>query len=126
RLLIVWWLVPTAIVSFGTSKLFHYAYPFLPPLALGAGFLIAKVIAMADPLARRVNWQSLEVRVLTRPMAAGFLLAVSIVCMALAFWVMLSGEPARLYWADTLVFRNSSVTRPIVIASALLMMSGYA
>ncbi len=41
RLLIVWSVVPLLIISAGTSKLFHYAYPFLPPLALGAGFIAA-------------------------------------------------------------------------------------
>ena len=33
-----WLVVPLALMSMGTSKLHHYAYPFLPPLALAAGF----------------------------------------------------------------------------------------
>ena len=31
---IAWLVVPLALMSMGTSKLHHYAYPFLPPLAL--------------------------------------------------------------------------------------------
>jgi hypothetical protein len=35
--LIVWAVVPLTVMSLGTAKLYHYAYPFLPPLAIGAG-----------------------------------------------------------------------------------------
>jgi 4-amino-4-deoxy-L-arabinose transferase-like glycosyltransferase len=37
----LWFAVPIALISLGTSKLYHYAYPFLPPVALAGGFLIA-------------------------------------------------------------------------------------
>ena len=38
RLVLIWVVVPFTLLSLGTSKLFHYAYPFLPPLGLAAGF----------------------------------------------------------------------------------------
>ncbi|MEM7351042.1 MAG: hypothetical protein AAF657_09570 [Acidobacteriota bacterium] len=41
-LVIVWAVLPLALISAGSSKLFHYAYPFLPPYALLAGFAFAK------------------------------------------------------------------------------------
>ena len=41
RLVFVWGVVPVALMSVGTSKLFHYAYPFLPPIALGVGAVAA-------------------------------------------------------------------------------------
>ena len=40
-LVLVWLVLPITLMSVGTSKLYHYAYPFLPPLALAAGYLIA-------------------------------------------------------------------------------------
>ena len=36
---VVWWLLPVTLISLGTSKLFYYAYPFLPPLFIGAGLV---------------------------------------------------------------------------------------
>jgi 4-amino-4-deoxy-L-arabinose transferase-like glycosyltransferase len=50
RLLFIWWLLPFALISLGSSKLIHYAYPFLPPIALGAGVAVAfayRVVAAA-------------------------------------------------------------------------------
>ena len=46
RLVLVWWIVPFALMSIGTSKMIHYTYPFLPPIALGAG-LAADVLFRA-------------------------------------------------------------------------------
>jgi hypothetical protein len=47
---LLWLVLPVTIMSLGTSKLYHYAYPFLPPLALAGGYLVAesvKVVASA-------------------------------------------------------------------------------
>jgi len=55
RLLLVWAIVPLAIISTGTSKLFHYAYPFVPPLALGAGFVAVRALRGVDAVARRAS-----------------------------------------------------------------------
>src|SRR6185503_8621479 len=48
RLVFVWWIVPFGLLSIGTSKMIHYSYPFLPPIALGAGLV-------ADALFRAVE-----------------------------------------------------------------------
>jgi 4-amino-4-deoxy-L-arabinose transferase-like glycosyltransferase len=54
---LMWAAVPLAIISAGTSKLYHYAYPFLPPLTLGAGYLVALVVMLAPvPLRRVLEW----------------------------------------------------------------------
>ncbi len=37
----LWCVLPLALISMGTSKLFHYVYPFVPPLALAAGYAVA-------------------------------------------------------------------------------------
>jgi 4-amino-4-deoxy-L-arabinose transferase-like glycosyltransferase len=40
-LLVIWALLPLAAISSVTSKLYHYAFPFLPPLALLGGYAAA-------------------------------------------------------------------------------------
>jgi 4-amino-4-deoxy-L-arabinose transferase-like glycosyltransferase len=52
---LAWAVVPLVLISFGTSKLYHYAYPFLPPLALAGGYLIARVIQVGPALLGRVS-----------------------------------------------------------------------
>lgn len=61
RLVFVWVTVPSVLLAITTSKLSHYAYPFLPPLALGAGWAVITVFRGIDrrltipapPVARR-------------------------------------------------------------------------
>jgi 4-amino-4-deoxy-L-arabinose transferase-like glycosyltransferase len=38
-LVLLWFALPISLMSLGSSKLFHYAYPFAPPLALSVGCL---------------------------------------------------------------------------------------
>ena len=45
---LLWGALPLALISIGTSKLYHYAYPFLPPAALAGGY-IAGVVFMLGP-----------------------------------------------------------------------------
>ena len=42
-LLVLWFALPVAVISTGTSKLYHYAYPFLPPVALAGGYFVGVV-----------------------------------------------------------------------------------
>lgn len=50
--ILLWFALPMAVISAGTSKLYHYAYPFLPPLALAGGLMAAAAItAVASALA---------------------------------------------------------------------------
>ena len=123
RLLLLWWLLPTTLISFGTSKLLHYAYPFFPPLALGAGLVVARLAGIATRAAARVDWQALAPRPLTRPLASRLLLIVAVACIALAAWSVVSGEPARLYWGDVLIFRSGSIGRPLLVALILLIVT---
>ena len=52
--LLVWALLPLALISTGTSKLLHYAYPFLPPLTLAMAYPIGLFAQLAPSLWRRV------------------------------------------------------------------------
>jgi 4-amino-4-deoxy-L-arabinose transferase-like glycosyltransferase len=40
-LLLFWFWLPVPLISLGSSKLTHYLYPFVPPLALCAGYAVA-------------------------------------------------------------------------------------
>ena len=44
-LVVYWFVIPVALISTGTSKLHHYLYPFLPPVALAAGYGPAWLLA---------------------------------------------------------------------------------
>jgi 4-amino-4-deoxy-L-arabinose transferase-like glycosyltransferase len=40
-MVLLWFVLPVGLISLGSSKLYHYLYPFLPPLALAAGYAAA-------------------------------------------------------------------------------------
>ena len=54
--IVLWFVLPMAAISAGTSKLYHYAYPFLPALALGGGYLVALAAALGPaPFSRMLD-----------------------------------------------------------------------
>ena len=115
RLLLIWAVVPIVLISVGSSKLIHYAYPFIPPLALGAGWVAGAAIAWVyrnvnpskEPLLRRV---------------AG---VVGAIALAIAAWTMFAG-PLRITIGHVSILRNASVVRPLVLAVVLFWLSGRA
>lgn len=131
RLVLVWGMLPYILLSAGTSKIFHYAYPFLPPVAMAAGYasaaiartmaafltgIIGRAIAMAPGLAspQRMATASTAYRaVLTVGVAIAFACAVA------AF--VTGGEPWRL---GGKAFENESIAGPIAIGGALLFLRG--
>ena len=65
RLLLLWWLVPYGLISIGTSKLLHYAYPFMPPIALAIGWVAAIVfaaVATGTGVGDRLRWLDVSSR----------------------------------------------------------------
>lgn len=54
-MVLLWFALPLGVISLGTSKLYHYAYPFLPPLALAAGFAAAEAWRMVMLLLARLD-----------------------------------------------------------------------
>jgi 4-amino-4-deoxy-L-arabinose transferase-like glycosyltransferase len=129
RVFLVWALVPIGLLSFGSSKLFHYVLPFLPPLALGAGYVSSLVFnaatallaAYATPWAGRwLPWSRDATRMApVRLVVMGLAAAAAITGLATA----LSG---RLSWTvgEAELFRNSSVLRPFVIGALLFAVAG--
>ena len=130
---LLWAIVPMAIISAGSSKLYHYAYPFLPPFALAAGYLIALLMMLAPSLVRRcLAWveDALAQRV---PAVAGLLQGavgrrvaglLVLVAAALVAATVVEG-PMRFHVAGVLV-KTSGVTRPLalmLVAAVLARMS---
>jgi hypothetical protein len=122
-LLLALWILPLVLISFGSSKLYHYAYPFLPPFALSAGWFVALLIALATPRLRRlfaIAEERLDHRLAWFPRWSR-LPVVRYVALAL-IWV--AGAMAIGVWAtdtvtiragSTVLVKNSGFIRPIAI-----------
>jgi 4-amino-4-deoxy-L-arabinose transferase-like glycosyltransferase len=117
----LWATLPLALISLGTSKLYHYAYPFLPPLALAAGYLIALFVMLAPvPLRNGLQWiedrlaraSSLRAMV-TRPPVSALLRCAILLAAAAALAVAVSGR-IRLPLPGGGVLRSSGLIRPLV------------
>jgi hypothetical protein len=130
--IVLWAVLPISVMSFGSSKLYHYAYPFIPPLAIAAGYLVALVIALAPvPVSRVIAGVTRRLRrraprataVLQRPAIRGVLLAVMTAAIALAVVSVVYG-PVRVEYGGTTVFRSSGVARPAIVAMLFGILAG--
>jgi 4-amino-4-deoxy-L-arabinose transferase-like glycosyltransferase len=127
--ILLWAILPLTLISFGTSKLYHYAYPFLPPLALAGGYLAALFVMLAPvPLRNGMEW--LEDRLAGVPALraaagrqwiAGLLHAVILLTAAAALIVAVTGR-LRVPLPGGGSLRSSGLARPIaamVVAGVL-------
>lgn len=123
RLILTWLAVPFVLLTIGSSKLFHYAYPFLPALALGAGYASALLVrAIADglePLLQKFGTSS------GMPSAGRRRWATigAAIAFGVAVWTVVAGN---VDWTvgGWRLFRNSSLARPIAIGAAFLWLRG--
>ena len=46
-LILLWYLLPIAVISIPDAKLYHYTYPFLPPVALVGAYPVALLLRLA-------------------------------------------------------------------------------
>ncbi len=112
--LLLWVAVPVTLISLGSSKLYHYFYPYLPPLALAAGAALAWIVAAAGKYSLPESWTPR----LSPGMRAGAW-TVAALAIALAVSTAILGT-VRI---DGL-FRNSSVVRPVVVALLAVTAAG--
>jgi len=119
----VWATVPVALMSMGSSKLYHYAYPFLPPLALAAAYpvgltaLLGPVVVhkmldrLDDVIGRRVPaLRAVAEKGWVRAAAAALTGAAVVVIV----WTVAAGQ-ARLSVGRTMLFRSAGLLRPLAI-----------
>lgn len=135
RMILLWWALPFALISLGTSKIFHYAYPFLPPLALGAGWVVSDAARWIDgrlpeaarmslPFAGSESQSPSQSRSPRWRMASRVLVPCAVLFLGAAIWTVMAG---RLEWGGgggEPLIRNSSIVRPIVVAAVLLVLAG--
>ncbi len=118
--LVVWAVLPVVLISGLSSKLLHYSYPFLPPLALAGGVALAAPLAMLkgplERLAARLEQSRLFglPALLSSPAARAVCLGIGGVAVVLAALALLVGT-SKVVVAGV-VLRNSSVIRPLAVA----------
>jgi len=127
-----WFALPLLLISFGSSKLYHYTYPFLPPLALSAGYLVALTLMLAPvPIGRALQALRDHARhrapsglaVLERSSVRALLLAIAAAAFAVTAISLVHG-PIRLAVGRTVVFKSSGTIRPIVVIALLGAFAG--
>ncbi len=129
-ILSLWFWLPVALISIGTSKLAHYVYPFVPPVAIGAGYVVALAsrvaIAWLDRRLAQPNrfarlWQALAPA--RRPPGQVVLLAIAATAVGVAIASLIFG-PIRLGVGGTTLFKSSGVLRPAIVAAICMALAG--
>jgi hypothetical protein len=151
---VVWWFViPFVAMSFSSSKLWHYAYPFLAPVALAGGYAtgwLATVLVRAlrgrdgEPASdaaaafvdRAREWSVPRLAwagaVFARPLSVVRSSAIGragcslVTTLALGLAVQALVLPGRVTVGDAKLFSNSSVLKPAVVALASASLAGRA
>jgi len=126
-----WGLLPIAIISTGTSKLYHYAYPFLPAFALAGGYALTLPLLVAHTplrkLATRVRASGRQrfpnaVRTLSSSGVRAGLMAVASVALLVAVVTVVFG-PIYLELGPV-IFKSSGLVRPMAIAIVCGLLAG--
>jgi 4-amino-4-deoxy-L-arabinose transferase-like glycosyltransferase len=129
---VVWFALPLLLISFGTSKLYHYTYPFLPPLALAAGYLVALTLMLAPvPIGRGLRALSDLVAarapsvlpVFRRSAVRAMLLAIAAAAAGAAAISQVYG-PIRLAVGRTVFFKSSGLIRPSILVALFGTVAG--
>lgn len=120
---LLWGTLPLALISLGSSKLYHYAYPFLPPLTIAAGYVAALVMMLAPALVRRAG-EAVEGWIASRAPTVGAAfsrpaankLAVILIWLAgaIGVWAVFVGQ-TKLAVGSTVLFKSSGIVRPIAV-----------
>jgi 4-amino-4-deoxy-L-arabinose transferase-like glycosyltransferase len=132
RTLLLWFLLPMLLMSAGKSKLFYYCYPFLAPVALGAGLAVSEVIALASSTFVRRGLARLGLPRFANPddrlaqhRWAKTLLILAIASIAVASWTFAFG-PLTIEIGGVRLFRSSSTVRALAIGAVLFYWAGFA
>ena len=126
---LLWATVPLAIISQGTSKLYHYAFPYVPPVALAAGYVVALVMQLAPAVLRRgLAW--IEDTIASRFASARAFASKPVVLRTASVLVVIAAALAiigvgyghvRLDLGGRTLFKSSGVLRPAVLILLLAL-----
>ena len=124
RLIFVWWVLPFLLLAAGSSKLMHYSYPFLPPIALGIGLAAAMWIDVWNIGVARWRMDDRGVPFVRRhPWLEYSLMIAAAVLLAVAWWTAIAG-PLEWKVLGVRVLRNASVLRPALAGAVALIAAG--
>ena len=113
---LAWAVLPAVAISCGNSKLYHYFYPFVPPLAVAAGYGVAVMVrAVAQFVPSSLDLGRLRGTVPARLRVAGIVIVFLSVGVIVA--TAITGT-LQIHAGDQLLFRNSSLLRPAILALA--------
>jgi 4-amino-4-deoxy-L-arabinose transferase-like glycosyltransferase len=130
---LLWFALPLGLISVGTSKIYHYSYPFLPPLALAGGYLPGLVFMLGSaPVARAAGtaaryaarWPKTIV-ILARPAVRRALLTVAVAAFLIAIAGVAYG-PVRIRVESVDVFKSSGTFRPALVVLLFGVLAGVA
>ena len=134
-IVVIWATLPLALISISSSKLYHYAYPFLPPLTIAAGYVVALVVMLAPSIVRKGLEGAEDLIARTMPRARGIAekrstqvvgMAVIGIAAALIVSAALLGV-VRIRVDGVPLFKSSGLWRPLgalVLAGVLMRRSG--
>ena len=127
----LWATIPIALISLGSSKLYHYAYPFLPPLMLAAGYLVALIVMLAPVVVRKLldaiddaitrmapRWPRAASQPAVRALSGIVMGAAAIAVL----WTAAFGD-MRVAIGRSLVFKNTGAMRPMIALAAAGVLS---
>lgn len=130
-LLLVWLALPLFAISVSTSKLYHYVYPFLPPLAIAAGLVPVAILEIGrqyldviDRNVRRFLPASPDKR-LPAPLR-WLLIGIGAAAVVIAILTPMTGSLTLRTPHGTILFRSATILRPMVVAALALVIAGRA
>ncbi len=130
---ILWFAVPIAIISCGSSKLDHYALPFLPPVGLAGGYFIGMIAMAVSPRVDRAlgrvghftEWRNSRLATwLSLPALRVACLVFAVLSMGVLVSTVVAG-PLTLRIIDGFVFRNRDLLRPGLVSAVLFILGGW-
>jgi 4-amino-4-deoxy-L-arabinose transferase-like glycosyltransferase len=127
-LVLIWFFLPVGLISLSISKIFHYAFPFLPAVALMAAYPLSLLVRMVrgvptgfdylDALAAwpsRRGWPDSLSRFFARNGVRMALLVIATAATVVGIGTLFTGQ-LEITAFGVRLFRNSSVVRPLLIA----------
>jgi 4-amino-4-deoxy-L-arabinose transferase-like glycosyltransferase len=127
---VLWAVLPLTLISLGSSKLYHYAYPFLPPIALAIGYAFSLIMMLAPGVIRRAfegledrlarsapGWTAWTSRASVQRFAVGVIGLATIVLV----WTLFFNQ-ARIEIGHTLIFKSGGILRPLtaIVVAAIV------
>jgi 4-amino-4-deoxy-L-arabinose transferase-like glycosyltransferase len=128
-LVLAWLFIPIGLISLSISKIFHYAFPFLPAAALMAAYPLSVSVKMVRGVptgfdwldafsawVSRSSWRESVARFFMRRDVRAALWLIVAVAAAAGLATLLLGQ-FEITAFGVRLFRNSSVVRPLLIAA---------